>query len=100
MAVKIYHTYDEIVKMLDEHNLHTGYYRGSDGKIRFLTNFFLDEQNGEKVAFLQYATEKQAEVYQRTRKLNSTMYNCNITKVIDWFMSADYLGFTPEEAGL
>lgn len=100
MATKIIHTFDETLAMLTKHPLSTGYYRGKDGKIRFLTKFYRDENHGEKVAFLQYATEKQASVYQRTGKLSATMFNCSWTHVLDWFMEANYLGFTPEEAGL
>ena len=35
---KTIHTNEEIIAMLTEQSLDTGYYRGTDGKVRFLTD--------------------------------------------------------------
>lgn len=97
---KTIHTNQEIIAMLTEQSLDTGYYRGTDGKVRFLTDVCRLDTEEDSPLFVGYLDSKSIKTYRKGKGVNKTYVNATISKVLDWFQKAKFIGFEVSDTEL
>ncbi len=94
----IYNTKKKVQAYLDEHPMKQGFYKNNKGVVRFMYSL---GSAGEDV-FIGYVTKQSAinKYLGKSKTMAVTSLNVRSEPIFDWFANAEFLGTTPENAGL
>lgn len=87
-------------EFLNDHPLERGFYRNSKGAIRFLQD--IGYASGSSL-FVMWATKRNALAAFKPRHhggMSVSGQSVDYCQVAEWFADAEYLGLTPQDAGL
>ena len=89
---------EEVVNSLKDKPMQRGFYQNAKGTVRYLRGI----QEGGDDLFVIYATKPSAlrAFKPKSDGMQCRGINTQGSKVFEWFRNAEYLGNTPEHAGL
>ena len=94
----VYDTKEAVLNYLKDSPMDRGFYKNSKWVVRYLYNIF---PQGREL-FVGYVSKRSAinTLMHKSKSMSVTGVNVRDNGVFDWFVNAEFLGNTPEEAGL